>query len=340
MMRALIAALAACAGLACDARPVESGDPRAFFAGKTLTYVVATEPGGGYDAYGRLVAQYLGKQLKTARVLVKNVPGGGHIVGANEIHRARPDGMTIGTFSSGLIYATLTGQPGLTAKLDEMAWIGKAGGEPRLLVVSARSGFKTLDDIRAAGRQLVIGETGVGSAGYNDSMLMTYALGLKSKTVLGLSAREAQLAMMRGEIDASFASASSIKGFLKNGYGRSVARLGASADALDGPDVTPLTTAPEAASILPLVDAISALARWTAGPPGIPADRLAVLRQAFVDALADPALLEDARRLDIPIVPMAGAELEQAVLRALRQPPELRALITRIASGARASASR
>ena len=171
-------------------------------------------------------------------------------------------------------------------------------------------------------------------------MLLTHALGLASKTVLGLASREAQLAMMRGEIDASFASASSIRGFIKNGYGRAIARVGESEHPLDGPDATPLAVGPEAASILPLVQAIASLSRWTAGPPGIAEDRLVVLREAYTAALADPDLRTAAERLDIPIVPMGGAELGRAVAESLRQPPELRALLTRIASGSYASAAR
>jgi tripartite-type tricarboxylate transporter receptor subunit TctC len=331
--QAIAATVVACASLACDGRPAETGDPRAFFRDKTLTYVVATEPGGGYDTYGRLVSEYLGKHLETARVLVRNVPGGGHIVGANEIYRARPDGLTLGIFSSGIVYATLLRQSWLVAELEKMTWIGKAGGDARVLVVSTRSGFRSVDDVRAAGRPLVLGETGVGSAGYNDSMLLTHALGFTSKTVLGLASREAQLAMMRGEIDASFASASSIRAFVKNGYGRAIARVGAAGDAVDGPDATPLAVGSGAPEILRLVEDIARLSRWTAGPPGIPEDRLAVIRQAYAGALADPALLDAARRLGIPIEPMGGADLERAVRSALNQPPELRALLARVAAG-------
>ena len=82
------------------------------------------------------------------RVVVKNVPGGGHIVGTNELYHARPDGLTLGTFNSGLIYAQLLQRRGLQARLDRLSWVGKAGGEPRLLVTSTQSGFRSLADIR------------------------------------------------------------------------------------------------------------------------------------------------------------------------------------------------
>ena len=77
-----VVSTAVAAGAAgCAASSPASEDPRAFFAGKTLTYIVATEAGGGYDAYGRLVSQYIGKRLGVRNVVVKNIPGGGHIVG-------------------------------------------------------------------------------------------------------------------------------------------------------------------------------------------------------------------------------------------------------------------
>jgi hypothetical protein len=141
-------------------------EPRAFFAGKTLTYIVATEAGGGYDTYGRLVSQYLGRHLGVARVVVRNLPGGGHIVGTNELYRARPDGLTLGTFNSGVIYAQLLERRGLHARLDRMSWVGKASGEPRLLVTSRQSGFRSVDEARRAGRPLLMGAGGIGTEGY------------------------------------------------------------------------------------------------------------------------------------------------------------------------------
>jgi tripartite-type tricarboxylate transporter receptor subunit TctC len=73
------------------------------FRGKTITYIVATGPGGGYDTYGRLISRYLQKYLPGSRVVVRNVPGAGHIVGANTIYAAKADGLTIGMFNTGLI---------------------------------------------------------------------------------------------------------------------------------------------------------------------------------------------------------------------------------------------
>jgi len=323
---ALVLVLDGCTGADVGGRAPE--DARAFFTGKTMTYIVATEPGGGYDTYGRLVSKYLGKHLGLNHVVVKNVAGGSHLLGTNQIYTARPDGLTLGTFNAGLIYAQLLRRDGLHADLKRMSWVGKAGDEPRFFTVSKRSGFRSFDDVRRAGRPLLLGANGVGNEGYYDTLLLARALGLQVKLVFGLPTRDAQLSMMRGEIDGEIGSASSHRQFVRNGYGHTVLRVGHGEDAdAQIPDANDLVTTAEGKALVALVRAQSTLMRWTAGPPAIPDDRLAVLRDGYMAALRDPALIAEARKFDIPIVPMDGATLAKEVERALAQSPEALALI-------------
>src|SRR5579864_5034167 len=105
------------------------------FKGKTITYIVATGAGGGYDAYGRLIARYLQKYLTGSRVIVRNVPGAGHIVGANTLYASRPDGLTIGSFNTGLIYDQLIQREGVLFDLAKFGWIGKAANDTRALLI-------------------------------------------------------------------------------------------------------------------------------------------------------------------------------------------------------------
>src|ERR1700680_2470076 len=116
------------------------------FKDKTITYIVATTPGGGYDTYGRLIARYLQKHLPGSRILVRNVPGAGNIIGANAIYAARPDGLTIGMFNTGLIYDQLIHRQGVMFDLTKFSWLGKAANDTRGLLISTNSGFKSLDD--------------------------------------------------------------------------------------------------------------------------------------------------------------------------------------------------
>ncbi len=82
-----------------------------FYKGKVIGYIVATKPGGAYDAYARLIGKYMQKYLPGSTVIVKNIPGAGHIIGANETYLAKPNGLTIGTFNTSMIYSQIVGWP-------------------------------------------------------------------------------------------------------------------------------------------------------------------------------------------------------------------------------------
>ena len=162
--------LAAALGALMFAAPAWAADAD-FFKGKTVTYIVATGPGGGYDTYSRLIARYLQKYLPGSRVLVRNVPGAGHIVGANTIYAAKPDGLTIGMFNTGLIYDQMIKRPGVMFDLGKFSWIGKAADDTRALMVSKTSGFKNIDDILKAKAQIKFAAAGdiVALAGLKDT---------------------------------------------------------------------------------------------------------------------------------------------------------------------------
>src|ERR687898_2080702 len=130
----LAAGAVAAAVLAAGAAQAQTGAD--FYKGKTVTYIVATAPGGGYDTYGRLVAEYMQKYLPGSTFVVKNMPGAGHVIGANAIYASRADGLTIGTFNTGLIYNQLIGLEGVRFDLTKMSWIGKASSEPRVIMVA------------------------------------------------------------------------------------------------------------------------------------------------------------------------------------------------------------
>ena len=130
-------ATGALAAAAIAASPATAQTGADFYKGQTVTYIVSTAPGGGYDLYGRFVAEYMQKYLPGSTFVVKNLPGAGHLVGTNTIYAAKPDGLTIGTFNTGLIYNQLIGLDGVKFDLTKMSWIGKASSEPRVLVIAA-----------------------------------------------------------------------------------------------------------------------------------------------------------------------------------------------------------
>src|SRR6266545_701638 len=125
-----------------------------FFKGKTVTYIVATSPGGGYDTYGRLVAEYMQHYLPGSTFIVKNMPGAGHMIGTNAIYASRPDGLTIGTFNTGLIYNQLIRHEAARFDLEKMSWVGKAAYDPRVMAIAVQSPIRTYQDLVGPDRRL------------------------------------------------------------------------------------------------------------------------------------------------------------------------------------------
>ena len=294
-----------------------------FYKGKTVTYIVATSPGGGYDTYARLIGRYLEKHLG-ARVLIKNIPGAGHIVGANTLAASKADGLTIGTFNTGLIYAQILKHEGVQFDLREFAWIGKAAADPRTLVLGTESGLKTYDDLTALAKPVKFATSGVGSASYTDTQLLRSALDLNIEVVPGFNGNEGELAMMRGEIAGQVGSTSSLKSFVDNGYGTFALALGGDGSV---PEANSKVKTEKGRAIISLVEAMAVLGRLTAAPAGTPADRVAELRAAYQAALTDADLLADAKKLDIPIEPAYGDTVAKLVGDALNQSPETVAII-------------
>jgi tripartite-type tricarboxylate transporter receptor subunit TctC len=296
-----------------------------FFKGKTVTYIVATAPGGGYDSYGRLVADAMQKHLPGSTFIVKNMPGAGHLIGANAIYASKPDGLTLGTFNTGLIYNQAIKQEGVKFDLEKMSWIGKAASDPRVIAIASQSPIKTYKDLLAQKDPVNFSTAGLGSASYVETTMLTSALKLPVKILTGYNGSDDQLAMRRGEITGSIASRSSWEQFIANGYGRFIAQIGGSET--DLPQLAPQVTDPNGKALVALVQSQGDIARLTAGPPGIPKEILDALRTAYREALQDKDLLEKAKKLGLPIEPMYGDDVLKKVKEALNQKPETVALL-------------
>ena len=316
-----------------------AGAPRAhaadaeFFRGKTVTYIVSAGAGGGYDAYGRLLTRHLPKYMPGTRFVVRNVPGAGHIIGANTIYTARPDGLTIGTFVTGLIYAQLLEQDGIRFDLAEMSWIGRMSEEGRSLVISANSGFEDVEDLLHAGRPILISSSGVGASNHIETRMLAYALGLDVVIVPNMQNPEAQMSMVRGEVDGVLGGESSFDDFVNQGNGKFVVTIAGERSQIEGvPSARQFIVREDALPLFDFIETMALLGRVQAGPPGIPAERLQILREAFNQALQDPDLRAEAARINLPIDPGTGEEVARSVQRLLTPTPETIALLRQTAA--------
>lgn len=302
-----------------------------FFKGKNIGYIVATNAGGGYDAYGRLVGKYLEKHLEAENVLVKNIPGAGHIIGTNTLAKAKPDGLTIGTFDVSLIYSQILGRDSIRFDLKEFEYIGKAAGEPRTVIVSTLCDIKTVDDLLSAEKPVKFAASGVGSSNYNDIQLLKEALDLNIETIAGYDGTEGEMAMMRGEVCAQVGSASSYQEFVNSGHATYLLAVGG--DVSGATRVKDIAKTEKARKIVSLIDAMSQVGRLTAAPPGTPKDRVEALRAAYKASLQDPDLKAEAERMKRPLDPAFGEDVHKLIVNALDQSPETVEIIVKAIGG-------
>jgi len=307
-------------------------DDMDFFKGRNMTWIVSTGPGGGHDFYARLVSRHMEKYLPGATIVVKNVPGAGHIIGANMVYAAKPDGLTVGSFSTGLVYGQIVGMNGIQFDLGKMSWIGKASSDPRVMMVTKKSPYKTLADMQKSDRPVVFVASGVGGGSYNEAHMVGRAFNFPYKVLTGYAGNDGHMSMLRGESDAAMDGSETSMVLVDRGDAFLMLQFGK--EIPNVPDGADFATTEEAKTISALLEAQSVLARIAAGPPDIPAARLESLRTAYRNTLEGPELRADAQKAKRSVIPLYGDEVTRLIRASLAQPPEvvelLKTLVTKI----------
>lgn len=312
-------------GVVIGVNPAFAQDRSSFYKNRTFSYIISAGAGGGYDLYGRLVAEFMQRQLPGSTFVVKNMAGAGHLIGANALYASSPDGYTLGSFGTGLIYNQISKNASVRFDLTKMSWIGKASTDPRVVVISANSPIKTFDEFLQQKELQKFAASGLGSASYVETILLAKTMNLPIKVLTGYQGSADQLAMRRGEIDGTIGSRSSLQQFVNNGYGRFIAQIGGLDT--DVPQMAAWARDELGANSIALIQSQGDIARLTAGPPGIPAERLSTLIDAYRNALNDPGLQARAIKFGYPIEPAYGEEVAKIINKALQQSDETTTLL-------------
>ena len=177
-------------------------DAKEMYAGKKIKMIVPYGPGGGYDTTARTLAPFIGKYT-AARVILRNVTGGGGLNGMNVLWKSKPDGFTIGLITGiPASFNQIAGSKGVKFDLRKFAWLARVSPTPNVLAVGAGGSFKTLEDISKADRPLKSGTTGRGSSITVLGKLMGMTLGFNVKFVFAYSSTsEVFVSMVRGDTD-------------------------------------------------------------------------------------------------------------------------------------------
>lgn len=290
------------------------------FKGQTLSVVVGYKPGGGYDAYARMLAPAI--EARTgATVVVRNRPGGGGLVAVNELANARNDDLTYSLINvAAVVIAQGLRMEAVQFDIGTFDWLAGLRPERRVLVTpKGQTALPwTLDDAdqlrwAAGGRA---DEMALGAA------LVSEAFGLDARIITGYGGTsEAILGVIRGEADAAIISADSARQYAEAREIEVIATLGSQRSALF-PDVPTLAELTEDqaydARWLDVLESLSALGRGFAAPPGTSAGHRAVLRDALHEALTDPALITAAEAAGRPIDYQDPQQLSDKVSSTLR----------------------
>jgi len=307
-----------------------------FFAGKTITLLIGTTAGGGYDAYGRLLARHIGRHLPgNPSVVPKNMPGAGGVALANHLyHRAPKDGTEIGTVQNGLPFEKLFHMlsPGGKAALfdaPQFGWLGSMTQTVFVTVTWHTSATKTLQDAMA--RETTLGASGTSADSYVLAMLSNNLLGTKFKVVVGYSgATQVDLAVENGEVEGEAGKdwttlTSTRPQWIRDKQINIIVQMGMRPHAgiMGVPMAIDLARNAEDRRVMEVVFAKFGMSRPFMAPPGLPPERLALLRQAFDATLRDPAVLAEAQKLGMEINPVSGPDVEALVTRMMNTPDAL-----------------
>ena len=309
-----------------------------FYQGKTITFITGSPAGDLFDIYVRTVGEFLAKHIPgNPNIIVQNMPGAGHIIAANYVYNiAKPDGLTLAGTLATLYIDQLVGQPEVKYDWAKFTWIGNAGKSPMLLYMRADSPYKTIDDVRSAKEPPKCGSTGMSNSGYVVPKLLEETIGAKFNVVLGYQGGGAvDLAVEKGEvvcrafsIEAYF-SREPFHTWRKKGFVRILVQGGKTRDE-KLPDVPTIhevmdkyQTPESGRRLVTAMLAAEEFFRPHYGPPGIPPERVKILREAYVKTMNDPAFLAEAKKRKLEIDPTTGEEMHALIKEVMVQPPEV-----------------
>jgi tripartite-type tricarboxylate transporter receptor subunit TctC len=313
------------AGGAPDALPACSS-----LDGQTVHLVVPYEPGGGYDAYARLLAPYLEEQTG-ATIAVENQPGAGGLLALNNLLTEKADGTRIAIMNGvGAGGSSIAGAEGAQFSLGDFTYIGRVVSEPPLIVTGASGPYQTFDAVRAA-RGFRWGSTGPGAEDYVTASLLTAVFGIDAQVVTGFpGSGETELAILQGEIDGMSGNPGSRRQAVEEGTQTPVLRMGEVPPGWLTVDVPWVRDLPMSGEQRALVDAHLALieiGRPLVGPPGMDEAATGCWREAMASVMANPDLLAAAQQQERELAFLPGQELDGLVERIVTAPPRYREML-------------
>lgn len=321
---AVAAALAVCLGQLAPA----TAQP---YDGKErINLIIGYEQGGGYDVYGRFVAQMLGRQIPgEPRIVPQNMPGAGSLKAANYIYGIAPkDGTVIGTVSQSIAFMQLLGQKGIQFDAPKFSWIGRMSDVVSLIGVWHTAPVQTIEEAKTKEVTIAVGGALSGSVLYVS--FLNALTGTKLKPIAGYTANQSHLAMERREVDGSSSLLwSAIQAqypyWISEKKVRILVQVGLERrpDLPDVPLITDLASTEDDRKVLSAISSSDVIGRSLLAPPGLPKERLEALRRGFDAMFKNPEAIELAKKMKLDLNPLPGERLTAVIEQSAELSPDL-----------------
>jgi tripartite-type tricarboxylate transporter receptor subunit TctC len=296
-----------------------------FYEGKTVTIVIGAKSGSLAIA-AQIVAHHMGKYLPgKPTVIVQNMPGAAHLLATNHVFNiAKPDGLTLLAANPNVAIAQLSKVEQVRFDVQKFQWIGSSGADGVAFSIRSDLPFKTFAELKKADRELIAGTTGPGSNAHDFPLLLKEFAGAKLKLVSGYPANsDVLLALERKEVDSWSALATTIKLAADRGAVRPLVRGRVAMPGFENlPVDEDLATSPLGKSLMAIKAIPMAVGRAFALAPGTPADRVAMLREAFAKALKDPELAAEGKKAKILFSHISHDQVQKDFASLFKQTPE------------------
>src|SRR3979490_903931 len=327
---------AAALAAACAVAPAVAQPVADFFRGKQFKIYIRAAPGGNYDVYSRLIGRHIGRFLPgNPSVLPINMPGGGGLVALNYVTNVAPrDGTVLTMITQSFPMDQALGlDRNLKVDMRALNWIGNMSDTNEVFYTAKASPTKTLEDARR--RETPVAATGAGSIMTALAAVYNNMLGTRFKVIYGYpSGPDMTLALERGEVEGRSTSNSQVLGLSKAAVSAKYnfliqAGMRRLPEYEEVPLLRDLAGNAEQQAVFDFISKAVVIARPIVTNPNVPPERVAALRRAFDAVMADPLMLDEARRENLDIGARSGEELQGLIADMLSTSPAVLAQVTR-----------
>ena len=331
--------------LACASAGVVRAQGEPFYKGKTVRIIVGLTPGGFYDRWARLLARFMPLYMPgNPSFIVQNMPGASSMIAMNHVYGiAKPDGLTVVMPNYGVYLDQLAGRKEVRFDVTKVHFIGSPEKSDIILYARADAPFKSIQDMRKLPEPPKCGSTGTAGADYLIAKVLEDTLGVKIQTISGYAGgSEIDIAVEKGEVQcrgmtiAPHFGREPFDSWHKKGFDQHVVQTSEKRDSrvAEVPTIYEIfdkeNTADESRKVADVILRGGDFGRPMIAAPGTPADRVAILRDAYIKAMQNPELLAEAKkgRMDVELV--TGEQLQALAKRVMVQPPAVMKRVKKI----------